>query len=130
MDLAKLISLVTSRAAAGIAVVAVTAGAGGAVALTSSPTSSHQHNQTVLTVNDTSTTTSESETESDNSSNDTHSGSSTSNHGDVVTQAVSSCQSSASAAGDHGIGPCVSKVASSNGQTHRHTTSTSTTSGG
>jgi hypothetical protein len=39
-------------------------------------------------------------------------------HGALVTQAVASCKA-ALTAGEHGIGACVSKVASSNGQAHR-----------
>ncbi len=46
------------------------------------------------------------------------SASSSPNHGVLVTQAVASCKA-ALTAGQHGIGQCVEKVASSNGQQHR-----------
>lgn len=131
MDLAKLVSLVTSRAAAGVAVVAVTAGAGGAVALTSNPASSHQsQGQTVLTVEPNSESSSGATPESaetpEPAETPESAETSTTNHGDVVTRAVSSCKASASAAHEHGIGECVSDVASSNGETHRHTESHAT----
>ena len=42
----------------------------------------------------------------------------TSTHGALVVQAVASCKA-ALTAGQHGIGQCVEKVASSNGQKHR-----------
>ena len=41
-------------------------------------------------------------------------------HGQAVTSAVASCRA-ALTTGEHGIGACVSKVASSNGQLHRST---------
>ena len=129
MDRSKLISLVTTRAAAGIAVVAVIAGAGGAVALTSSPAGSHQH-PTVLTVgNSTSSETPEATDtpEATEAPDTSDSGTNSDTHGDLVTAAVSSCKASASAAHTHGIGDCVSDVASSNGQKHRHTETTTET---
>jgi hypothetical protein len=128
LDLSKLISLVSTRAAAGIAATVVVAGAGSAVALSTTPTSSHQH-QTVISVGDSTANPSPEATESPDGDS-TSSGSSTTNHGDVVTQAVSSCKSSAAQAGTHGIGDCVSDVASGTGQAHRHTTSESSHSSG
>ena len=40
-------------------------------------------------------------------------------HGQAVVSAVASCQAATPSPGVHGIGQCVSKVASVNGQAHR-----------
>ena len=128
MDRSKLLSLVSTRAAAGIAVLALVAGTGSAVVLTTKPTSTHQTQTVVGDEHSTASTSDETTESADATSENSSDSSSTSNHGDAVTAAVAACKSSTAAAGTHGIGDCVSKVASSNGQSHRHSSASTTSS--
>jgi hypothetical protein len=148
-DPTKLLALVSTKAATGIAVATLAVGGTGATVLVVSHTSGGDATSSTVSTTDTTTTTADTTTTSTTTTADSStgassaSGSSTTNHGDVVTSAVTACKSSLSASltatsgsttGDqsHGIGRCVSQVASSKGHTesssHAHS-GTATTNG-
>lgn len=131
----RLIGLLSRRVALAAGALAVAAGGSAAVVMVS-PSASHGGVQvgspasaTTLATSTTSAdgdqaTTIEATTETaETSEQSTDSRSESTDrdaHGDAVEKAVESCKA-ALGQGEHGIGPCVSVVAASNGEAHRHT---------